>query len=342
LNAARSEFNKQVSEMKSIDDAHSAIQRDYWQFGRRFTMLKGARQRCLSKEVSINREDGKTDLFRQRRRGEEARIRGSETVGFQRALTVKVEKEISIESEIILQSDVLLLRIIKFITQNLCGTNDISKILYSFALRKHVCQLACKNCHEILTSGLILLWSISRGAHIPPPKPLENGCPMVEMFIPRTREIWNAATCSTYVNCSAKQAVPLAFRSTPLRFTPRLHYTISNKPEYCILRSCVFRSSDFSSARVQWNVRIKRKIIAQIVFLFQTCIVKSIITFKDYVSIIHMIRFTKIKYYFYSLKKYRISLSRCYELSFCNKAYVASDISAYTTYRLRVEEPHPL
>jgi len=91
----------------------------------------------------------------------------------------------------------------------------------------------------------------------PSPKPLENGCPMAEMFIPRTREIWNAATCSTYVNCSAKQAVPLAFRSTPLRFTPRLHYMISNKPEYCILRSCVFRSSDFSSARVQWNVRIK-------------------------------------------------------------------------------------
>jgi len=91
----------------------------------------------------------------------------------------------------------------------------------------------------------------------PSPKPLENGCPMAEMFIPRTREIWNAATCSTYVNCSAKQAVPLAFRSTPLRFTPRLHYMISNKPEYCILRSCVFRSTDFSSARVQWNVRIK-------------------------------------------------------------------------------------
>ncbi|TGZ57258.1 Uncharacterized protein DBV15_10396 [Temnothorax longispinosus] len=39
------------------------------------------------------------------------------------------------------------------------------------------------------------------------PQPLENGCPMAEMFIPRTREIWNAATCSTYVNCSAKQAV---------------------------------------------------------------------------------------------------------------------------------------
>ncbi|KYQ56255.1 hypothetical protein ALC60_04869 [Trachymyrmex zeteki] len=95
-----------------------------------------------------------------------------------------------------------------------------------------------------------------RGAHIPP-KPLENGCPMAEMFIPRTREIWNAATCSTYVNCSAKQAAPLAFRSAPSRFTPRLHYTISNKPEYCILRSRVFRSSGFSSARVQWNVRIR-------------------------------------------------------------------------------------
>lgn len=40
------------------------------------------------------------------------------------------------------------------------------------------------------------------------PKPLENGCPMAEMFIPRTREIWNAATCSTYVNCSAKRQQP--------------------------------------------------------------------------------------------------------------------------------------
>ncbi|KYN03682.1 hypothetical protein ALC62_05378 [Cyphomyrmex costatus] len=116
--------------------------------------------------------------------------------------------------------------------------------LYSFALCKRVCQLACKNCHEI------------RGAHIPP-KPLENGCPMAEMFIPRTREIWNAATCSTYVNCSAKQAAPLAFRSAPSRFTPRLHYTISNKPEYCILRSRVFRSSGFSSTRMQWNVRMR-------------------------------------------------------------------------------------
>ncbi|EGI60453.1 hypothetical protein G5I_11276 [Acromyrmex echinatior] len=148
---------------------------------------------------------------------------------------------------------------------------------YSFALRKRVCQLACKNCHEILTSGLILLWSISRGAHIPL-KPLENGCPMAEMFIPRTREIWNAATCSTYVNCSAKQAA-LAFRSAPSRFTPRLHYTISNKPEYCILRSCVFRSSGFSSASVQWNYCIA--------MVSTTCIVKSIITFEDYVSIIH-------------------------------------------------------
>lgn len=94
-----------------------------------------------------------------------------------------------------------------------------------------------------------------------PSKPLENGCPMAEMFIPRTREIWNAATCSTYVNCSAKQAAsgraaPLAFRSAPSRFTPRLHYTISNKPEYCILCSGVFRSSDFSNAKAQWNIRI--------------------------------------------------------------------------------------
>lgn len=91
------------------------------------------------------------------------------------------------------------------------------------------------------------------------PKQLENGCPMAEMFIPRTREIWNAATCSTYVNCNAKQAAaaPLAFRSASSRFTPRLHYTISNKPEYCILRSRVFRSSGFSSVKAQWNVRIR-------------------------------------------------------------------------------------
>lgn len=49
-----------------------------------------------------------------------------------------------------------------------------------------------------------------------PSKPLENGCPMAEMFIPRTREIWNAATCSTYVNCSAKQAA-----AAPARISQR-------------------------------------------------------------------------------------------------------------------------
>lgn len=47
------------------------------------------------------------------------------------------------------------------------------------------------------------------------------------MFIPRSGEIWNAATCSTYVNCSVKQL--FAFRRTLLRFTPRLHYMILNK-----------------------------------------------------------------------------------------------------------------
>jgi len=41
---------------------------------------------------------------------------------------------------------------------------------------------------------------------------------MVGMFVPRTREIWNAATCSTYVNCSAKQA---ASGSSPARISQR-------------------------------------------------------------------------------------------------------------------------
>lgn len=37
---------------------------------------------------------------------------------------------------------------------------------------------------------------------------------------PRSCEIWNAATCSTYVACAAKQA--FAFRGTHQRFTLRL------------------------------------------------------------------------------------------------------------------------
>lgn len=68
--------------------------------------------------------------------------------------------------------------------------------------------------------------------------------------LPLALHTWTAAP-------SKQQAVAvlLAFRSAPSRFTPRLHYTISNKPEYCILRSCVSRSSSFSSAKAQWNVK---------------------------------------------------------------------------------------
>lgn len=46
---------------------------------------------------------------------------------------------------------------------------------------------------------------------------------LAEMFIPPSGEIWNSATCSTYVNCTIKQL--FAFRGTLLRFTPRLRYT---------------------------------------------------------------------------------------------------------------------
>lgn len=46
---------------------------------------------------------------------------------------------------------------------------------------------------------------------------------LAEMFIPPSGEIWNSATCSTYVNCTVKQL--FAFRGTLLRFTPRLRYT---------------------------------------------------------------------------------------------------------------------
>lgn len=45
---------------------------------------------------------------------------------------------------------------------------------------------------------------------------------LAEMFIPPSGEIWNSATCSTYVNCTVKQL--FAFRGTLLRFTPRLRY----------------------------------------------------------------------------------------------------------------------
>lgn len=48
---------------------------------------------------------------------------------------------------------------------------------------------------------------------------------LAEMFIPPSGEIWNSATCSTYVNCTVKQL--FAFRGTLLRFTPRLRYTTS-------------------------------------------------------------------------------------------------------------------
>ena len=47
----------------------------------------------------------------------------------------------------------------------------------------------------------------------------------------------------------------------------------------------------------------RTKIIAQIVFLFQTCIVKSIITFKDYVSIIHSTSRCKQYLYLFFFKK---------------------------------------
>ncbi|EZA62270.1 hypothetical protein X777_00638 [Ooceraea biroi] len=94
---------------------------------------------------------------------------------------------------------------------------------------------------EATASGLILLWGHQR-ARIRP-ESLENGCLAAECLSHELARIWNAATCSTYVNCSGKrgsrrqQPPSLAFRNAPPRFTPRLHYTISNKPEYCILRS---------------------------------------------------------------------------------------------------------
>jgi len=69
--------------------------------------------------------------------------------------------------------------------------------------------------------------------------------------LPLALHTWTAAPSKRQA-----AAAPLAFRSAPSRFTPRLHYTISNKLEYCILRSRVFRSSGFSSARAQWNARI--------------------------------------------------------------------------------------
>lgn len=110
------------------------------------------------------------------------------------------------------------------------------------------------------TSRLIFLWGISSNAY-----PLRSHWKTVVLWrkclshilarfgtLPLALHTWTAMPSKRQA-----AAAPLAFRSVPSRFTSRLHYTISNKPEYCILRSCVFRSSGFSSAKAQWNVRIR-------------------------------------------------------------------------------------
>lgn len=98
---------------------------------------------------------------------------------------------------------------------------------------------------------------------------------IIERVFPRSR--WKTVflwrKCLSHVPrdlecCHLLYIRELQLQASGKRQQPRSHfaahcrdlhpdYTISNKPEYCILFSRVFRSSGFSNARAQWNVRIK-------------------------------------------------------------------------------------
>lgn len=118
------------------------------------------------------------------------------------------------------------------------------------------CELACKNCHEIITSSLILLRDISSSVYSPETvgKWLSYGGNVYPTYSRDLERCHLLYIRELQRQASGKRQQP---RSALSRFTLRLHYTISNKPEYCILRSHVFRSSGFSRARAQWNVRIR-------------------------------------------------------------------------------------